>query len=67
MLVATHDVDELQAFTFDEHWHMANGRLTIDVTDAVPSTDRHETPPFEPTRHRGVGLLGLGRRSPGGV
>ena len=67
MLIATHDVDELEPLVFGEHWHIEGGHLSIDVADALPSADRHETPSVEPARRGGVGLLGLDRRPPAGV
>ena len=67
MLIATHDVEELEPLVFDEHWHLVKGRLAIDVVDDVPSTDRHESPPVAHTHRQSVGLLGLDRRSPSGT
>jgi len=67
MLIAAHDVDELEPLVFGEHWHIEGGRLSVDVADAIPSADRHETPSVEPARRGGIGLLGLDRRPPAGV
>lgn len=67
MLIATHDVDELEPLVFDEHWHLVKGKLSIDVVDAVPRADRHESPAVAHTHRRSVGLLGLDRRSPSGT
>jgi ABC-type Mn2+/Zn2+ transport system ATPase subunit len=67
MLIATHDIDELEPLAFDEHWHLFKGRLSIDVVDSAPNTDRHESPTVAPARRHSVGLLGLDRRSPGGI
>ena len=67
LLIATHDVDELEPLIFDEHWHLARGRLSVDVLDAVPSADRHESPAVAHARRQSVGLLGLDRRSPSGT
>jgi ABC-type Mn2+/Zn2+ transport system ATPase subunit len=45
LVVATHDIDELEPLTFDEHWTLAEGRLFVDLPGAAHephAVDRHE-------------------------
>jgi ABC-type Mn2+/Zn2+ transport system ATPase subunit len=65
MLIATHDIEELEPLAFDEHWHLNRGKLEIDVLDALPNPDRHEIADLAPSHRHGVGLQSLDRRSPG--
>jgi ABC-type Mn2+/Zn2+ transport system ATPase subunit len=67
MLVATHDIEELRPFVFDEHWHIAHGRLTVDVIDTASVFDRHASPNFVPTSGRSVGPRGFDRRPVSGL
>jgi ABC-type Mn2+/Zn2+ transport system ATPase subunit len=46
MLIATHDLEELQPFDFDLHWSIIQGRLEVDRPDESHSphaADQHET------------------------
>lgn len=67
ILVATHDLDELEPFVFDQHWCLATGQLQV----AAPATvhahagDRHEETPMARTAARPIGLLGPNRRVAG--
>jgi ABC-type Mn2+/Zn2+ transport system ATPase subunit len=50
VLVATHELDELQPFTFDQHWTLVGGRLYVDLPGASHQphpADRHEDLPAE--------------------
>jgi ABC-type Mn2+/Zn2+ transport system ATPase subunit len=67
MLIATHDIEELEPLAFDEHWHINRGKLEIDILDAAPNPDRHEMAEAAPAHRHGVGLQGLDRRSPSGT
>ena len=67
LLVATHDLDELRPFVFDEHWCLAQGRLLVATPASAHAHpgDRHEEAPVVRTGARPIGLLGLDRRVAG--
>src|SRR4051794_3379849 len=58
LLVATHDVDEVEPLTFDEHWHLVKGKLLIeDARCEIPSTaSGHEMTAPGYVRRSTVGL-----------
>jgi energy-coupling factor transporter ATP-binding protein EcfA2 len=66
LLVATHDLDELLPFVFDEHWTLAGGQLRVDVPGAAHTPhapDHHEPIPAGRPAPRRPGLFGLGPRA----
>ena len=66
LLVATHDLDEVQPFAFDQHWTLVGGRLRVDVPDASHEPhppDRHEEPPIGQPVPRRAGRFGLWPRA----
>ena len=62
LLVATHDLDEVQPFAFDLHWTLADGRLEVDLPDEAhephPSDWHEEMPAGRPEQAR-PGRFGL--------
>lgn len=66
LLVATHDVDELEPFRFDQHWTIVGGKLVIDQPgDAHQphAPDWHEETSVRPPSVRRTGLFRFGRRA----
>ncbi|MFN8633943.1 MAG: metal ABC transporter ATP-binding protein [Chloroflexota bacterium] len=69
MLIATHDVHELQPLELDAFWCLSRGHLAVETPDTPHLLDRHGSPGTRqpghghPTRPE-PGLLGLDSRPP---
>jgi ABC-type Mn2+/Zn2+ transport system ATPase subunit len=64
LLIATHDLEELEPLVFDQHWSVDKGRLVVEAPGAVHAPDHHEDAPLGRADVRPVGLRGLDRRMP---
>jgi ABC-type Mn2+/Zn2+ transport system ATPase subunit len=66
MLIATHDVDELQPLTLDAYWCLSHGALGVEPSGTPHHHDHHASPAPVPVpgARREPGLLGLDRRPP---
>jgi ABC-type Mn2+/Zn2+ transport system ATPase subunit len=61
LMVATHDLDEVHPFAFDEHWTLAGGRLHVDLPGSAREphpADRHEDVPAGPRPQQRPARLG---------
>lgn len=67
MLIATHDVAELQPLTLDAYWCLARGKLTIESSETLHARDLHGSPNQTRAPALAGGLRGLDRRPPAAI
>jgi ABC-type Mn2+/Zn2+ transport system ATPase subunit len=61
LLVVTHDIDEVQPFSFDQQWRLVGGHLQVEAPGSAPEPDRHEQVAPRPALAPEMGRLGQRR------